>query len=90
MSKKLYIGSVAYGTTEETLQALFETVGQVLYVRVIKDRDTGRSKGFAFVDMASDTDADRAITKYNGYELEGRRLVVNEARPQAPRDGYSR
>jgi len=90
MSKKLYIGSVAYGTTEETLQSLFETVGQVLYVRVIKDRDTGRSKGFAFVDMASDADADRAITKFSGYELEGRRLVVNEARPQAPRDSYSR
>ena len=86
MSKKLYIGGVAYATSEETLQDLFETVGQVTSVKIIMDRETGRSKGFAFVEMATEEDAQEAITKFNGAELDGRRLVVNEARPQAPRD----
>lgn len=86
MSKKLYIGGVAYATTEETLQDLFEEVGHVLSVRIITDRETGRSKGFAFVEMESDEDALEAISKLNGTELDGRRLLVNEARPQAPRD----
>ena len=86
MSKKLYVGGVAYATSEDMLQDYFETVGSVTSVRVITDRETGRSKGFAFVEMATDEDALEAISKLNGTELDGRRLVVNEARPQAPRD----
>jgi RNA recognition motif-containing protein len=86
MEKKLYIGGLPYGTTQEALASLFSEVGTVESARIITDRETGRSKGFAFVEMSSDTEAQAAVDKFNGQEFEGRRLTVNEARPQPPRD----
>ena len=86
MSKKLYVGGLSYNTTEQGLRDLFARAGGVDTVNIITDRDTGRSKGFAFVEMTSDTDAESAIQKYNGTEFDGRRLTVNEAKPQAPRE----
>src|SRR6185503_42172 len=86
MSKKIYVGNLSYQTTEGDLTNLFEQVGPVDSVNVITDRDTGRSKGFAFVEMSSD-DADKAITQFNGTEVNGRALTVNEARPREDRSG---
>jgi RNA recognition motif-containing protein len=86
MSKKIYVGNLSYQTTEGDLTSLFEQVGQVDSVNVITDRDTGRSKGFAFVEMSSE-DADKAITQLNGTEVSGRTLTVNEARPREERSG---
>ncbi len=86
MSKRIYVGNLSYQTTENDLTNLFEEVGQVESVNVITDRDTGRSKGFAFVEMSSD-DADKAITQFNGTEVNGRALTVNEARPREDRSG---
>ena len=86
MSKKIYVGNLSYQTTEGDLSSLFEQVGQVESVNVITDRDTGRSKGFAFVEMSSE-DADKAITQFNGTEVNGRTLTVNEARPREERSG---
>lgn len=86
MSKKIYVGNLSYQTTEGDLTTLFEQVGQVDSVNVITDRDTGRSKGFAFVEMSSE-DADKAITQFNGTEVNGRALTVNEARPREDRSG---
>jgi len=83
--KKLYVGGLSYGTTEDGLHDLFSQAGEVGTVKIITDRDTGRSKGFAFVEMVSDEGAEAAIQKYDGNEFEGRRLTVNEARPPAPR-----
>jgi RNA recognition motif-containing protein len=84
MSKRIYVGNLSYQTTENDLTTLFEEVGQVETVNVIMDRDTGRSKGFAFVEMSSE-DADKAITQFNGTEVNGRALTVNEARPREDR-----
>jgi len=84
MSKKIYVGNLSYQTTEGDLTNLFEQVGQVDSVNVITDRDTGRSKGFAFVEMSSE-DADKAIGQLNGSEVGGRTLTVNEARPREDR-----
>ena len=86
MSKKIYVGNLSYQTTEGDLTTLFEQVGQVDSVNVITDRDTGRSKGFAFVEMNNE-DADKAITQFNGTEVNGRALTVNEARPREDRSG---
>ena len=86
MSKKIYVGNLSYQTTEGDLTTLFEQVGQVDSVNVITDRDTGRSKGFAFVEMSGE-DADKAITQFNGTEVNGRALTVNEARPREDRGG---
>src|SRR2546428_8682460 len=86
MSKKIYVGNLSYQTTEGDLTTLFEQVGQVDSVNVITDRDTGRSKGFAFVEMSNE-DADKAITQLNGTEVNGRTLTVNEARPREERSG---
>src|SRR5215470_19227186 len=86
MSKKIYVGNLSYQTTEGDLSTLFEEVGQVDSVSVITDRDTGRSKGFALVEMSSE-DADKAIAQLNGKELDGRTLTVNEARPREERSG---
>lgn len=86
MSKKIYVGNLSYQTTEGDLTTLFEQVGQVDSVNVITDRDTGRSKGFAFVEMGNE-DADKAITQLNGTEVNGRTLTVNEARPREERSG---
>lgn len=86
MATKLFIGSLAWATTDESLAALFSQVGTVTSARVITDRATGRSKGFGFVEMSSDEEAQRAIAELNGKELDGRTIVVNEARPMEPRD----
>ena len=85
MAKKLYVGGLSYGTTEDTLRTSFAQVGEVTSASVIMDRMTGRSKGFGFVEMASDDDATKAIEMWNGKELDGRRLTVNEARPLTER-----
>jgi RNA recognition motif-containing protein len=82
---KLFVGNVAYATSEEGLRAFFEEVGQVASVKIITDRETGRSRGFAFVEFDSDDDGNKAIEELNGAELDGKQLVVNEARPQEDR-----
>ena len=84
MTKRLFVGNLSYQTTENDLTTLFEQAGQVDSVSIITDRDTGRSKGFAFVEMSSE-DADKAITQFNGTEINGRALNVNEARPREDR-----
>ena len=78
----IYVGNMSYSTTEAELRALFEEHGTVDGVRVITDRDTGRPKGFAFVEMGDDTGAQAAISALNGREVDGRALNVNEARPR--------
>jgi len=90
MGKKLYVGGLSYDTTEETLRQTFAQAGTVETVNVIIDRDSGRSKGFGFIEMATDEEAAKAIELLNGKELDGRSLTVNEARPmekRAPRPG---
>lgn len=87
MAKSLYVGGLPYTTTESAVRELFTEVGEVSTVRLIMDRETGQSKGFAFVDMADDASASEAITKFNGYQFGGRSLVVNEARPREERTG---
>jgi len=82
MGKKLYVGNLAYSVGDSDLQRLFEAHGTVASAQVIMDRDTGRSKGFGFVEMGSDAEAQAAITAMNGVEMEGRALTVNEARPK--------
>jgi cold-inducible RNA-binding protein len=84
MSKRLFVGNLSYQTTESDITTLFEQAGEVESASIITDRDTGRSKGFAFVEMGSDS-ADKAITQFNGTELNGRALTVNEARPREER-----
>ena len=86
MTKKLYVGNLSYATTEAALSELFGTVGQVASVNLITDRNTGRSKGFAFVEMVEDSAAQEAIAQLSGKELDGRAINVAEARPQEPRD----
>jgi cold-inducible RNA-binding protein len=85
MAKKLYVGGISYGTSEDTLKSHFATAGAVESASIIMDKMTGRSKGFGFVQMTNDADADNAINMFNGKELEGRKLTVNEARPMEPR-----
>lgn len=85
MGTKLYVGNLSYDTTEDELRNLFSKVGTVSAVDVIKDRDTGRSKGFAFVTMGSQTEASQAIQQINGQSLGGRDLRVSEARPPEDR-----
>lgn len=87
MGKKLYVGNLPYTIDDSTLESHFSQVGKVESARVITDRDTGRSKGFGFVEMASDDDASKAIESLNGQNMGGRNLTVSEARPQAPREG---
>ena len=82
MGRKLYVGNLAYGVSDSDLQQLFEPHGTVASAQVIMDRDTGRSKGFGFVEMKSDQEAQAAMTALNGKEVEGRALTVNEARPK--------
>lgn len=85
MAKRLYVGGLAYQTTEEDLRTLFSEVGSSLSVRVVVDRETGRSKGFGFVEMTTEEAAQEAIQRFDGITFQGRRLTVNEARPQEPR-----
>ena len=85
MAKKLYVGGIPYTTSQDALKTTFEAAGTVETATIIMDKMTGRSKGFGFVEMATDEDAQKAIEMFNGSELEGRKLTVNEARPMEPR-----
>jgi hypothetical protein len=87
MGNKLYVGNLAYSVRDESLQEAFGQFGTVTSAKVMMDRDTGRSKGFGFVEMASDAEAQSAINGLNGQALEGRAIVVNEARPREERPG---
>lgn len=87
MGKKLYVGNLPYSATDAVLTDSFSQVGTVVSAKVITDRDTGRSKGFGFVEMSTDEEATQAITNFNGADYDGRKLSVTEARPQAPREG---
>ena len=87
MARKLYVGNLPYDTGEQDLQTLFGEAGTVESVNVMRDMATGRARGFAFVEMASDEDAQKAISQFNNYELGGRNLNVNEARPKPERSG---
>ena len=86
MSKKLYVGNLSYAVTDAELQEMFAEVGNVEEAVVIVDRMSGRSKGFGFVTMADDGEAEQAIEKFNGVEAGGRTLTVNEARPRTDRE----
>lgn len=91
MGKRLYVGGLSYNSTEESLENLFSQAGVVDSARIITDRDTGRAKGFGFVEMSTDEEAQEAINLFNGTEFEGRTITVNEARPQERREGgYNR
>ena len=85
MEKKLYVGNLSYATTEEDLRTLFSQAGTVESVALIKDRDTGNSKGFAFVEMSNQSEAEKAISTFNGFSLGNRELKVNIARPREER-----
>ena len=87
MGNKLYVGNLAYGVRDDELQQAFAPFGTVTSAKVMMDRDTGRSKGFGFVEMGSDAEAQAAINGMNGQALEGRAIVVNEARPREERPG---
>ena len=87
MSMKLYVGNFSFGTTEDDLQRLFSQVGSVESIAMVTDRDTGRSRGFAFVEMSSKSEGEAAIAKFNGSELDGRSLTVNEAKPRETNAG---
>jgi RNA recognition motif-containing protein len=96
MGAKLYVGNLSYSVVEEKLQELFAKHGNVVSARIITDKFSGRSKGFGFVEMGSEEEAQRATAALNGTDFEGRKLVVSEARPQQPREerggggGYNR
>ncbi len=85
--KKIYVGNLSFRMTESELWSLFEPHGKIESATVAMDRDTGRSRGFGFVAMSDDEEAEKAMAALNGKDCEGRALVVNEARPQAPRSG---
>jgi RNA recognition motif-containing protein len=87
MGKKLYVGNLSYQVDSSELEQLFGAHGQVVSAQIINDRDTGRSKGFGFVEMSSDQEAQAAITALNGQDHQGRALTVNEARPREERSG---
>ncbi len=86
--KSIFVGNLDFGTTEDSIRSLFEQHGAVERVNVIRDRDTGQPRGFAFVEMSDSAEADRAITALNGASLDGRAINVNEARPRAERAGH--
>ncbi len=83
--KNIFVGNLSFGATEDSLRSLFETHGTVDRVNIVTDRDTGRSRGFAFVEMTDSAEGDRAISALNGAEVDGRALNVNEARPKTDR-----
>jgi RNA recognition motif-containing protein len=87
MDVRLYVGNLPYTASEDDLRALFAQAGTVASVAVIKDRDTGQSKGFGFVEMSSQAEAQKAITQFNGYAFKDRSLTVNIARPREERSG---
>jgi len=96
MEKKLYVGSLSYNTTEDSLKDLFSQAGKVVSANIITDKISGRSKGFGFVEMASEDEVKKAIEMFNGKDLDGRNIIVDEARPMkkrpfrssAPRGGF--
>jgi cold-inducible RNA-binding protein len=87
MGMRLYVGNLPFSATEQDLQDLFAAAGQVASVNVVRDQATGRARGFAFVEMASEADAQKAINDLHDRDFGGRRLTVNEARPRAERSG---
>lgn len=91
MEVKLYVGNLSYQTTEDDLRTLFSGAGTVTSVALIKDRDTGRSKGFAFIEMSSQSEAEQAIKALDGSDVDSRQIKVNKAQPMKPRpsSGYS-
>lgn len=88
MDRKLYVGNLPQSANKQTLQDTFSQCGTVDSVNVITDRDTGRSKGFAFVEMSSNSEAQKAIQELNGSSIDGHEIKVSEAKPKAPRDGH--
>jgi cold-inducible RNA-binding protein len=86
MSKKLYVGNLPFSTTDDTLQSLFAEKGEVATANIVKDKFSGRSRGFGFVEMNNDDEATAAIEALNDFEVDGRKLVVNEARPMKKRE----
>lgn len=86
MGRKLYVGNLPFSATEQVLSDTFAQVGNVDTVKIITDRDTGRSKGFGFVEMSTDEEAQQAIDRLNGQDFEGRAMTVNEAKPMPPRE----
>jgi RNA recognition motif-containing protein len=88
MSIKLYVGNLAFKTSSDDLQQLFAQAGTVESASVVEDRDTGRSRGFGFVEMSSKEEGEAAITQFHGKEVNGRNLTVNEARPRENRNGF--
>lgn len=88
MSMKLYVGNLSFQTTEGELQDLFSQAGNVESASLVTDRDTGRSRGFGFVEMATKEEGEAAISQFNGVEINGRSLTVNEARPKESRGGF--
>ena len=90
MGKNLYVGNMSYDTTRERLQELFQAHGEVTSVNIITDRETGRPRGFGFVEMATEEGASAAITALDGRDVDGRALRVNEAKPREPRGGGGR
>lgn len=90
MAKKLYVGNLSYNTTQDQIQQLFAQAGEIAEIALITDRDTGRPKGFGFVEMATEEGAQEAIKRFNGYTLDNRNLTVNEARPREERSGGNR
>ncbi len=90
MGKKLYVGNLPYSATDQILSDTFAQCGTVESARIIIDRDTGRSKGFGFVEMSTEAEAADGIAKFNGADYDGRALTVNEARPMAPRENRGR
>jgi len=87
MATKLFVGNLPFNTTPADLESLFGQVGAVSSVNIITDKFTGRSRGFGFVEMSNNDEAQTAIERFNGHELQGRALTVNEAKPQEPRSG---
>lgn len=85
--KNIFVGNLSFGTTENTVRSLFEAYGSVDRVNIVTDRDTGQPRGFAFVEMSVDSEANAAISGLNGRDVDGRTLNVNEARPKAERSG---
>jgi RNA recognition motif-containing protein len=88
----IYVGNISYNSTDDSIKALFEPFGEVESVRIITDKFTGRSRGFAFVQMANEEDGKKAIEELNGSDIDGRKVIVNEARPKqdSPRTGGER
>ena len=89
MAKRLFVGNLTYNTTSAQLEELFSQVGKITSLNLITDKFSGQSKGFAFVELTTDAEADEAIKKFNDFELDGRKMVVNVARPQENRDRSS-